>query len=90
MCNTVSMVKHGGSITLCGCCLAAGTGKLVRVKGKLNGAKYKDILNENLLQSLDLQLGRGWIFQQDNDPKLNLKIKKCSSHHKIQVLPWPS
>ena len=29
----------------------AGTGGLVRVEGKLNEAKYRDILNENLIQS---------------------------------------
>lgn len=27
------------------------TRRLVRVEGKLNGAKYKDILNENLFHS---------------------------------------
>ena len=31
---------------------AAGTEGLVRVEGKLNGAKYRDILNENLVQRL--------------------------------------
>lgn len=31
----------------------------VRVEGKLNGAKYRDILNENLVQSTqDLRLGQ--------------------------------
>jgi predicted chitinase len=28
---------------------AAGTGRLVRIKRKNNGAKYKEILDENLL-----------------------------------------
>jgi hypothetical protein len=28
----------------------AGTGRLVRIKGKMNGAKYGEILDENLLQ----------------------------------------
>jgi hypothetical protein len=38
--------------------LAAGTGRLVRIKGKMNGAKYRGILDENLLQSAqDLRLG---------------------------------
>ena len=36
----------------------------------MNGAKYRDILDENLLQSTqDLRLGRRFTFQQDNDPK---------------------
>ncbi|KAK3508007.1 hypothetical protein QTP70_010146 [Hemibagrus guttatus] len=66
--NTIPTVKHGGgSIMLCGCFSAAGTGRLVRIEGKMNAAMYRDILDENLLQStLDLRLGRWFIFQQDN------------------------
>jgi hypothetical protein len=44
-------VKHGGGIILWGCFSAAGTGRLVRIEGKMNGAKYREILDENLLQS---------------------------------------
>ena len=53
------MVKHGGgSIMRWECFLAAGTGRLVRIEGKMNGAKYREILNENVLQSAqDLSLG---------------------------------
>ena len=29
---------------------AAGTGRLVRIEGKIYGAKYREILDENLLQ----------------------------------------
>ena len=44
--------------------------RLVRSEGKMNGAKYRDILYENLLQSAqDLRLGQRSTFQQDNDPK---------------------
>ncbi len=58
--NTVPKVKHGGgSIVLWGCFSAAGTGWLVAIEGKMNAAKYRDILDENLLQSAqDLRLGR--------------------------------
>ncbi len=68
--NTVPTVKHGGgSIMLWGCFSAAGTGRLVAIDGKMNAAKYRDILDENLLQSAqDLRLGRRFTFQQDNDP----------------------
>ena len=41
----------------------------VRIKAKLNGAKYREILYENLLQSAqDLRLRRMFTFQQDYDP----------------------
>lgn len=36
----------------------------------MDGAQYRAILEENLLQSArDFRLGRRFIFQQDNDPK---------------------
>jgi hypothetical protein len=41
--GTIPTVKHaGGSIMLCGCLSAAGTGRLVRIEGKMKGAKYRD------------------------------------------------
>ena len=50
--GTIPTVKHGrGSIMRCVCFSAAGTGKLVRIEAKMNGAKYREILDENLLQS---------------------------------------
>ncbi|CAM4505953.1 unnamed protein product [Leuciscus chuanchicus] len=91
--NTVSTVKHGGgSIMLWGCFSAAGTGRLVAIEGKMNAAKYRDILDENLLQSaLDLRLGRRFTFQQDNDPKHTAKITKEWLHNNsVTVLEWPS
>ena len=47
--GTIPTVKHGGgSIMLWGVISAAGTGRLVRKEGKMNGAK---ILDENLLHT---------------------------------------
>ncbi|KAL0159195.1 hypothetical protein M9458_042920, partial [Cirrhinus mrigala] len=91
--NTVPAVKHGGgSIMLWGCFSAAGTGRLVTIEGKMNAAKYRDILDENLLQSAqDLRLGRRFTFQQDNDPKHTAKITKEWLHNNsVTVLEWPS
>ncbi|KAJ7335926.1 hypothetical protein JRQ81_013867 [Phrynocephalus forsythii] len=69
--DTIPTVKYGGgSIMPWGCFSSAGTGKLVRIDGKMDGAKYRAILEENLLESAkDLRLGRRFTFQQDNDPK---------------------
>ncbi len=57
-----------------------------------NAAKYRDILDENLLQSAqDLRLGRRFTFQQDNDPKHTAKIMKEWLHNNsVTVLEWPS
>ena len=56
--GTIPTVKHGGgSIMLWECFSAVGTGRLVRIEGKINGAKYREILDENFLQSApDLRL----------------------------------
>ncbi len=89
--NTVPTVKQGGgSIMLWGCFSAAGTGRLVAIEGKMNAAKYRDILDENLLQSAqDLRLGRRFTFQQDNDPKHTAKITKEWLHNNsMTVLEW--
>ncbi|KAK3557494.1 hypothetical protein QTP70_028315, partial [Hemibagrus guttatus] len=91
--NTIPTVKHGGgSIMLWGCFSAAGTGRLVRMEGKMNAAMYRDILDEDLLQSaLDLRLGRRFIFQQDNDPKHTAKItKEWLRDNSVNVLEWTS
>jgi hypothetical protein len=46
----------------------SSTGRLVRIEGKMNGAKYIEIFDEKLLQSAqDLRLGQSFTFQQDND-----------------------
>ena len=61
--GTISMLKHvGGSIIMWGCSSAAGARRLVRSKAKMNGAKYREIPDENLLQSSQ-GLRLGWRFK---------------------------
>ena len=72
--NTIPTVKHGGGSMLWGCFSSAGTGKLVRIEGMMDGTKYREILEGNLFQSSrDLRLGQNFTFQQDNDPKHTAK-----------------
>uniref|UniRef100_A0A669ESK4 Transposase Tc1-like domain-containing protein n=1 Tax=Oreochromis niloticus TaxID=8128 RepID=A0A669ESK4_ORENI len=91
--HTIPTVKYGGgSIMLWGCFSSAGTGKLVRVDGKMDGAKYRATLEENLLESAkDLRLGRRFTFQQDNDPKHKARatMRWFKTKH-IHVLEWPT
>ena len=75
---TIPTVKHGGgSIMLWGCFSVTGIGRLVRIEGKMNGAKYREILDENLLQIAQVvRLGRRFTFQQDNNPKHTAKTTR--------------
>ena len=92
--GTIPTVKHGGgSIMLWwGCFSAAGTGRLVRIEGKMNGAKYREILDENQLKSAqDLRLVQRFTFQQDNVTKHTAKTTQEWLRDKcLNVLEWPS
>ena len=91
--GTIPTMKHGGgSIMLWGCFSAAGTGRLVRIKAKMNGAKYREILDENLLQSAQgLRLRRRFTFQQDSNPKHTAKTTQERLRNKsLNVLEWSS
>jgi hypothetical protein len=57
----------------------------------MNGAKYREILDENLLQcTQDLRLGRTFTFQQDNDPKHATKTRQeLLRDMSINFLKWP-
>ena len=72
---------------LWGCFSAAGTGRLVGIEGKMNGAKYRAILYVNLLKSTqDLRLG-----QQFNDRKHTAKtMQEWLWDKSLNVLEWPS
>ncbi len=71
----ITKEKCAGSILLLWACFsAAGTGRLARVEGKLNRAKYRDIINENPFNcAQDLRLGWRFTFQHDNDHKHTAK-----------------
>ena len=63
-----------------------------RIEGKMNRAKYSEILDENLLQSAqDLRLGRRFTFQQDNDTKhTSNTAQEWLRDKSLNVLEWPS
>jgi len=64
---------------------------LVRVEDKLNAAKYRVILNESLVQSIqNLGLSRRFTFQ-DNNPKHTAKtMQERLMDNSVNVIEWPS
>uniref|UniRef100_A0A8K9XYG5 Tc1-like transposase DDE domain-containing protein n=1 Tax=Oncorhynchus mykiss TaxID=8022 RepID=A0A8K9XYG5_ONCMY len=72
--------------------LQQGQGRWLKLMGRWDGAKYRTILEENLMESAkDLRLGRRFVFQQDNDPKHKAKsTMEWFKNKHIQVLEWPS
>ncbi len=58
----------------------------------MDGAMICKILANNLLPSVRaLKMGRGWVFQHDNDPKHTERATKEWLRKKhFKVLEWPS
>ncbi len=56
------------------------------------GWMYREILANNLLPSVRaLKMGRGWVFQHDNDPKHTSRAtKECLRKKHFKVLEWSS
>ena len=75
-----------------GCFPVEGVGMISVVDGKMNAQEYKQILQENLMSSVEcLELTSDYIFQQDNDPMHTAKsTEKCMSENNLNVLQWPS
>ncbi|KAK3517497.1 hypothetical protein QTP70_012578 [Hemibagrus guttatus] len=69
-----------------------GPGRLIRVKERMNGAMYREILSKNLLPSARaLKMKHGWVFQHDNDPKhIARATKEWLRKKHFKVLEWPS
>lgn len=88
----VPTVKHGGgSVMVWGCFSRDGVGPLFHIEGKMDAIKYGSIVTENMLPFARNSMTRGWIYQQDNDPKhTSSYVKGVFKRHKIKVLEWPS
>ncbi|KAF2886384.1 hypothetical protein ILUMI_19789, partial [Ignelater luminosus] len=86
----VGTVKHGGGSLLVWDCFGNNkTGDLHRIAGTLN----KKILEDHALPSGRRLIGRGFIFQQDNDRKNSSKLCKSFLSEKerrreIVVMAW--
>ena len=81
-------VKHGaGSVMVWGIISAAGTGPLVRLRGKINGEVYKQILRQHAVPYLRNVNIENPIFMQDNAPCHICKtVKSYFIEEKVDVI----
>ena len=83
----------GGNIMVWGCMSWEGVGRMAEVEGRMNANQYVDILEENLLPSIQ-ESGipqEDLIFQQDNDPKHTSKLaSRWFKDNGIELLDWPA
>lgn len=88
-------VKHGGgSVMVWGCFSHAGIGQLIKIEGIMKKEQYHNILQRHAIPSGIQLIGRGFIFQQDNDPKHTSRL--CADYLKgkkdngvLEIMEWP-
>lgn len=87
----------GGNIKLWSAITYAGVGWMCRISGNLDQTLYKEILDDDLNQTIDytcqkLGLRRDQIiFQQDNDPKHTANsIQTYLKEQSYKVMEWPA
>jgi transposase len=89
-------VKHGGgSIMMWGCFLGDRVGDLYRVDGIMKKEEYHSILQRHAIPSGLRLYGKGFVMQQDNDPKHTSLLCKNYLQSKqengvLRILEWPS
>jgi len=70
---------------------AKGMGPLHRIDGTMNRKVYIDILENVMLSYAKRFLGRGFIYQQDNDPKHRaVEVQEWFQRHRVTLMEWPS
>ena len=78
---------------LLGCISSSGVGHACRVDGQMNAELYTEILQSELLQSIEY-FGRhvkDIIFQQDNDPKHTSRLAgRWFESTSMELLDWPA
>lgn len=77
----------GGTTMLWGYFSSHGTGKHDVIDGRMNRTLHCQILNKNLILSVQvLQMKRGWVIQQANDPKHSANEAKYILNRNTSIL----
>lgn len=85
-------VKFASGVMIWGCMSAKGVGEMQFINGTVNAAKYQEILENNLLRSIQkLCPTEAFIFQQDGASCHTAKTtRNWFENHNIEVMDWPS
>lgn len=89
-------VKHGGSsVMVWGCFGSNKIGDLVKVEGTMKKEDYHSILQKHAKISGLHLIGKGFVLQQDNDPKHTSKLCKnylqsLEKKNILQNMEWPA
>lgn len=89
-------VKHSrGSVMVWGCFGCDKVGDLIQIQGTLQKEGYHHILQRHAIPSGKRLIGRGFIFQQGNDPKHASKLCKQYTINKERQrelinMKWPA
>uniref|UniRef100_A0A8R1EGQ8 Tc1-like transposase DDE domain-containing protein n=1 Tax=Caenorhabditis japonica TaxID=281687 RepID=A0A8R1EGQ8_CAEJA len=85
-------VKHGGgSVMVWGCFSVTSMGPLKGIVETMDRYVYEDILENTMRPWARANLGRSWVFQQDNDPKhTSGHVANWFRRGRVDLLEWPS
>uniref|UniRef100_A0A8R1DH63 DDE_3 domain-containing protein n=1 Tax=Caenorhabditis japonica TaxID=281687 RepID=A0A8R1DH63_CAEJA len=85
-------VKHGGGFVMVwGCFSDTSMGPLKRIVETMDRKVYEDILENTMRPWARENLGRSWMFQQDNDPKhTSGHVANWFRCRRVNLLEWPS
>lgn len=88
-------VKHGGgSVMVWGCFAGNKVGDIVQIETIMDKKMYHNILQRHAFPSGKRLVGRGFVFQQDNDPKHSSKlcmnyISAKKNEKILDYMDWP-
>ena len=87
---SIPVPKHSPSTMVWGAISARGKSILAIVNGSIDANKYRDILDEYLLETMNQLYPDGWVYQQDNATPHTAKLtKKWFTNHSVRVLDFP-